>query len=340
MRDEMGALLGGLLLVGAMLALGVLAAWALIVRMPGRSFTGPLPSLRPEETVLRDRLRQHVDMLAGKIGERNLGRYHALAASADAIDGSLSGAGYAGQRQVIDANGKVCYNLEAQRRGADRAEEIIVVGAHYDTVPGSPGADDNASGVAAMLALAESFAALTPSRTVRFVAFVNEESPYFSTPAMGSLASATRSRERGERIVVIVSLESVGYYTEKPESQRYPKPLNYLYPSTGDFIGLVSNLSSRALLRRVIASFRRHASLPSQGIAAPEWIPGVTWSDQWAYWRMGYPALMVTDTVPFRNSQYHTELDTPDKLDYERVARLVYGLQGALAELAGPAAGP
>lgn len=335
MKQMMHAIVAGLLPVAVAGGVGALWSWWWMVRMPGRSYQGPPPALRPEEVALREELRQRVDMLAGTIGERNLGRHRALAEAADFIDRSLSAFGYRVQRQLVEAEGRGCYNLEGERRGSDRAKEIVVVGAHYDSVPGSPGADDNASGVAAMLALARVFAGLTPVRSVRFVAFVNEEAPYFSTPEMGSLAYATRARERGERIIGMVSLETIGYYTDEPGSQRYPSPFQLLYPSTGNFIGLVANLRSRDLLHQLLASFRRHATIPSEGIATVASIPGVSWSDQWAFWQAGYPALMVTDTAPYRYPHYHTERDTPDKLEYDRLARVVYGLQMALAQLAG-----
>ncbi len=209
-----------------------------------------------------------------------------------------------------------------------------MIGAHYDSVAGAVGANDNGSGVAATLELARLMKDAKPSRTVRFVAFVNEEPPFYRSDQMGSGVYARRSRERKDNIVAMLSLETIGYYSDEPGSQRYPFPLNFFYPSTGNFIAFVSNLGSRPLLHASIAAFRRHAGFPSDGVAAPAFIPGIDWSDHRSFWQEGYPALMVTDTAPYRYPHYHTPQDTPDKVDYERLARVITGLHGMLRELA------
>jgi Zn-dependent M28 family amino/carboxypeptidase len=151
---------------------------------------------------------------------------------------------------------------------------------------------------------------------------------------MGSRVHARRARERGENIVAMFSLETIGYYSEERGSQHYPPPLGLFYPATGNFIAFVSNLGSRGLLHEVIASFRRHAQFPSEGLAAPAFFPGVDWSDHWSFWDEGYPALMVTDTAPFRYPYYHLAADTPDKVDCDRLTRVVSGLYRTLRELA------
>jgi len=317
------------------IALGLGVGWAAMIRMPGRSHQGPLPPLSPREAALREVLRRDVSTLAGEIGERNLPHHDALSAAAEFLEASLASAGYPVRRQEYQVAGRACRNLEGVLPGSDRAEEIVIIGGHYDSVDGSPGANDNATGAAAVLALARAFAGSRPSRTLRFVAFVNEEPPYFQTPAMGSAVYARRCRERRERIVAMLSLETIGYYTDAPGSQQYPFPFNLFYPSTGHFIGFVGNLASGRLVRDTIASFRRHASIPSEGIATFAGIPGVGWSDQWAFWQAGYPAVMVTDTALFRDTAYHTPLDTPERLDYDRLARVVAGLEQVVAELAG-----
>jgi len=144
---------------------------------------------------------------------------------------------------------------------------------------------------------------------------------------MGSRRYALRARERNERIAAMFSLETIGWYSEQPGSQRYPFPLSFFYPSTGNFLAFVSNLGSRALLHESLASFRRQAKFPSEGVAAPALIPGVDWSDHASFWEQGYPALMLTDTAPYRYPHYHSAADTPDKVDYERLARVVSGLE-------------
>ncbi len=231
-------------------------------------------------------------------------------------------------------DGKTCANIEFEIPG--RGPEIIVIGAHYDSVFGSPGANDNGSGVAALLALARRFAARPPgARTLRFVAFTNEEPGHFQTEAMGSWVYASRCRARGDQIAGMISLETVGYFSNAPGSQKFPMlGLKAFYPSAGNFIAFVSNLSSRSLLRRVLRTFRASATLPSEGAALPAAVPGVGWSDHWAFWQHGYPALMITDTAPFRYPHYHARTDTPEKLDYESMARLVSALEKVINDLA------
>jgi Zn-dependent M28 family amino/carboxypeptidase len=166
------------------------------------------------------------------------------------------------------------------------------------------------------------------------VAFVNEEAPFSYSELMGSRVYARRAHARNEDIVAMFSLETIGYYSDTAGSQSYPFPFSLFYPDAGNFIGFVGNAMSRTLVRRVVASYRRQTHFPSEGIAAPEWVTGVAWSDHWSFWREGYPAVMVTDTAPFRYPYYHTAADTPDKIDYGRLARVVAGLASVISELA------
>jgi hypothetical protein len=231
--------------------------------------------------------------------------------------------------------GRTVRNLAAELPGASRPEEVVLVGAHYDSVDGSPGANDNASGVAALLEIARLLRETPPARTVRFVAFVNEEPPFFQTEAMGSRVHARAARGRGERIVAMLSLETLGYYTGEPGSQTFPTPLlRPFYPDRGDFVAFVGNLASRRLLRQAVAAFRRHAPFPCEGLSAPAWITGVDWSDQWSFWQEGYPALMVTDTALFRYPHYHGPGDLPGRLAYPQLARVTAGLAATVAALA------
>jgi Iap family predicted aminopeptidase len=305
-----------------------------MIRMPPDSFRGPLPPLTEEQRGLEQELRTHVQQLAGAIGERNLFRYKQLVAAADYLRTALASFGYAVRRHLYEISGQPCENLEAEVRGKERPGEIVLIGAHYDSVQGSPGANDNATGVAAMLALSRAFASLQPARTVRFVAFTNEEPPLFQSRQMGSRIYAARSRERGERITLMLSLETIGYYSDQPGSQGYPFPFGFFYPSTANFIAFVSNMENARWVRLLLTAFRRHAQFPSEGGALWEWIPGVAWSDHWSFWKEGYPAVMATDTAPNRYPQYHTSADTPDNVDFARTARVVSGLQRTIAETA------
>jgi Zn-dependent M28 family amino/carboxypeptidase len=185
-----------------------------------------------------------------------------------------------------------------------------------------------------MLSLARAFAKQPAKRTIRFVAFANEEPPYFQTANMGSYRYAQRCRERGERIIAMISLETIGYFNEAKGSQQYPAMLGAIYPDTATFIAFASNVSSRAVMQRSLDVFRRHAKVGSEGAALPEAVTGIAFSDQWSFWRAGYPAFMVTDTAFFRNPNYHSANDTPQTLDYARLTRVVEGLLPVVAALA------
>jgi hypothetical protein len=313
--------------VAAVLAL----LWWLGMRMPGKSIPKAAPLL-PDEVELREELRASVQKLAGEIGERNMWHYSQLNAAVDFIEDSLSRAGLRTRRDSYDIRGQACHNIEAEIPGAD--PEVLLIGAHYDSVFGSPGANDNGTGVAATLALAKRFAGKKPEHTLRFVAFVNEEPPYFLSDEMGSFIYAGRCKARGDKISAMISLETIGYFSDAPHSQTYPSPiLGIPYPKVGNFIGFVSNIHSRRLLRRVVALFRKHAKIPSEGAALPAFVPGVSWSDQWSFWRYDYPGIMVTDTAPFRYPYYHSSSDTPDKLDYDRFTLVVSGMEKVIEDL-------
>lgn len=280
------------------------------------------------------RLRRHVQELAGRIGERNLWHFAHLEEAAAYIEAELAAAGCAVTAQEHRVQKKAVRNIVAELPGRDLAAEIVVVGAHYDSVTGSPGANDNASGVAALLELARELCAESPRRTLRLVAFVNEEPPFFKTAEMGSLVYARAARAKGEKIVAMVSLETIGYYSEAGESQEFPfPPLRFFYPTRGNFVAFVGNFASHRLLRRSLAAFRGTGAFPAEGLVAPEWLIGVDWSDQWSFWRSGYPAIMITDTAPFRYPHYHSRADTPDKVDYGALARVTAGLKGMVAGL-------
>ncbi|QOY91419.1 M20/M25/M40 family metallo-hydrolase [Paludibaculum fermentans] len=282
-------------------------------------------------------LRRDVNVLAGEIGERNLSfKPRQLEQAAAFIETALKNAGYSSESQRYKVGAASARNVEAVVTGSFIPREIVVVGAHYDSVADSPGADDNASGVAVVLALAREFASTKPRRTVRFVGFTNEESPYFWTDDMGSLVYAKRCRQQGDNVVAMLSVESVGFFSESAASQRYPVGLGLIYPSKGDFLAFVGDLKSRPLLHAVMREFRGPAALPSVGASLPNAVPGAGWSDHWSFWQQGFPAIEVTDTAPYRNPNYHTPMDTPDRLDYVRLARVTRGLQVVLQALANP----
>ena len=323
----------------AILALVLIGAgtWGYVtmIDMPGESYQGEFNLPEKRELTLAEQLERDVTVLATEIGERNVLTYAQLEKAVEWITVSFREAGYVVRLQDYEVMGKVCRNIEAELKGGDRAGEIIVIGGHYDSVSGCPGANDNATGVAAVLALARAFAGKQPERTIRFVAFVNEEPPYFQTEDMGSLVYAKACQANGDKIVAMLAMETMGYYSDEKKSQKYPWPFGLLYPSTGNFIGFVGNVSSKKLVHDVVGRFRRLCGFPSEGAALPNGITGIGWSDHWSFWQAGYPALMVTDTAPFRYPHYHTPDDTPDKLQYDHFAQVVLGVQAVIAELAG-----
>ncbi|OWW23041.1 hypothetical protein AYR66_24300 [Noviherbaspirillum denitrificans] len=325
----MAPLLGAVALAGDGLGL--------MTSMPGESFRGPLPPLGTEEASLAQRLRGHVEKIAQ--AEHNTAFPGQLEDTASYIESALAEMGYAVRQQVFSADGNRVRNLEVTVRPPDPSEgkpEIVVVGAHYDSAHGSPGANDNATGSAAVIELARALREATPQagHEIRLALFVNEEAPYFKTGQMGSLLHARDLSARGANVTAMLSLETIGYYDDSKGSQRYPPPLDALYPDTGNFIAFVGDLGSRDLVRTVVGAFRRHTPFPSEGLAAPASVPGVDWSDHWSFRMHGYPALMVTDTAPYRYPHYHTAQDTPDKVDYARMARVVKGIERVVRELA------
>jgi len=323
-----------LAVAAAVLAALYLWAYATMIKMPGQSYSGPLPPLTDEQLALRAELRRHIDALATDIGEKNIWNYHNLAAAADYIESALTDANCSPHRQNYQAEGKTCSNLEAQITGEIFPDQIVVIGSHYDSVYGSPGANDNCSAVAANLALARRLANTKPARTLRFVFFANEEFPFFQTDQMGSRVYAKACREKNENIIAMLSLETIGYYTDSPNTQKYPFPFSIFYPSKGNFLGFVSNTRSKDLLHSAITSFRKHCKFPSQGGAIPEFVPGIDWSDHDSFWHYNYPAIMLTDTAPFRYPYYHSPEDTFNKICFDHLARVTSALQSVIYDLA------
>ena len=215
--------------------------------------------------------------------------------------------------------------------GPDNNNELYVVGAHYDSFDGLPGADDNASGVAGVIELARLFSINPPPRTVELVAFSLEEPPYFRTENMGSYVHAKSMLNKSLDVKLMISLEMIGYYTTEPNSQEYPVSfMKYFYPTVGDFIAVVGGINELEQTRFFKENMRSNTPLPVYSINAPSLIPGVDFSDHLNYWLFDYPAIMITDTSFYRNYNYHTENDTWDKLDYKKMAMVVHGVYGSL----------
>jgi Zn-dependent M28 family amino/carboxypeptidase len=284
-------------------------------------------------------LSRHVDCLAGLIGPRHLGKPAAFAAAAGFVERELSAMDYDVTRQSYMAGGQEVSNIVAELPGNRRRDEIVIVGAHYDTVETTPGADDNASAVAVMIEVARLMRQLRQARTIRFVGFACEEPPHYYTGEMGSQVYARQCRTRGDRIRGMIGLEMVGYYSTEPGSQRIvpgiPRVMRWALPKRGDFLAAVSNLRSWRLLWKFRRGFKRSVRFPLFSIALPESIKEIRLSDNSSFWDQGYPALMLTDTSFLRNPNYHLSTDTPDTLDYERMAHVTIGVVGGTKMIAG-----
>jgi hypothetical protein len=326
-------LLGGAIVLVLVLA-AVYGALRYTTGVPGRSHSGPLPPLTDGERALAVVLKRHIETIAGR--EHNIHRHEELEKAARYIEAALASYGYSIGRQEFVADHNPVRNIDVviEPRADITDPEVIVVGAHYDSAVGTPGANDNGSGVAAVIELARLLRdrAGTGTRRIRLVLFVNEEQPYSKTEDMGSLHYARALKQRNERVVAMYSLETIGYYSSEPGSQRYPVPFNLIFPDHGDFVAFVGTPYARALVWETIRSFRSHTAFPSIGGVAPDSVPGIDWSDHWAFGEVGFPALMVTDTAPFRYPYYHQFSDTPDKVDMESLARVVKGMERVIRD--------
>ncbi len=288
---------------------------------------------------LASTLEKDVRVLSQQIGERNMFKPGALEKSVDWLENRIHQIGFIPEKHIYrlhggQFDGLQAVNFIAELTGSKHPDKIIVIGAHYDSVYGSPGANDNASGVAVLLALAESFKDNQQPLTVRFLFFANEEPPFFHTGQMGSYAYASDCSEKNEHITAMIALDGLGYFSDKPGSQHYPIPgLGFKYSDKADFIGFVTRLKDKSLLKQITSGFTSRDLIPIESAALPGFIPGVYWSDHWSFWQHGYPALMVTDTLVFRDPEYHSPGDTPDRLNYKNMARITKGLIDVITEL-------
>ena len=315
-------------IAGAVVLLAAGAVWMTQPLLPaaGHRETGK----EPDPLRLRRRVRELVERFHPRVGGHpaNMGR------AASWIAGELRGTGSAVSEQRFPAAGAEYVNVVAAY--GPETPDVVVVGAHYDVAGEMPGADDNASGVTGLLELADLLSGAKLSRRVELVAFALEEAPYFATLAMGSEVYARSLEAGGRRVRGMLCLEMLGCFSDEPWSQQLPfgPLLRLLYPSRGNFIAVVGSFGGAGIVRRVKRSMREASDLPVFSINAPAFVPGVDLSDHSTFWRRGEPAVMITDTAFYRNPRYHTERDTPDTLDYERMAKVVAGVRQAVLDLA------
>jgi Zn-dependent M28 family amino/carboxypeptidase len=280
-------------------------------------------------------LRLAVTKLSREIGIRSYQDLDRLAKTVKYLLEEFTALGFQPTTQSFEFTGRTYQNVIAELKGTRSPEQVLVVGAHYDTVRTTPGADDNASGVAGLLGLAKLLAGRPLEKTVRLVAFALEEPPTYRTRNMGSYHYAAGLKKASEKVDGMICLEMIGFFCDHPGSQHYPIPFMKLrYPRTGNFIAMVGNRKSRNFTMQMADGFRKETDLPLVTLNAPAIVVGIDFSDHWSFGKFGYPAFMVTDTAFYRNLNYHSPSDLPDTLDYSRMAQVVEGLRAAIEEWA------
>lgn len=284
-----------------------------------------------DEQLVDKNLRQHVQQLSVKIGDRHIWKNNSIDKTVEYIDSIFKINKLATKHQKFSCYGRTVSNLIVEKQGKE--SDVVILGAHYDTVPGSPGADDNASSVAVMLEIARLSQEIQNEKTLVFAGFVNEESPCWGTKNMGSMVYAKSLREFEIPVEVMICLESVGYFS-KDEQQQYPFPgMRFFYPNTADFLAVVGNFKSIRNVMALSRAIRKSADIEVRSLVAPEHVAGINRSDHSAFWHHGFKAIMVTDTAFFRNKNYHQETDTIDTLNFNSMTQIVKGLYNAFKKL-------
>ena len=316
-----------MLYVLLILVLGIVAALAYPIVKIKTSASVIRPETRFIPASSEQALYGHVHALSVVIGSRSIWEYQKLREAERYIRAFLEREGIPFSLQGYDHEGNRYNNIVVTLDGESRRDESVVIGSHYDTVYGTPGADDNASAVAVLLELCRTLKDYRPDRTLKMIFFVLEEPPAFRTPAMGSHVYAMLARDRGENIVGMISLEMVGYFNEAEDTQAFPVPgLQWLFPDRGNFIGVVGNVHSRELTLAVAESLKAGSAIPVEHFVALPFIPGIGSSDHGSFWEMGFQAVMVTDTAFYRNPNYHSPGDTIDTLRFDKMSGLVRGM--------------
>lgn len=278
-----------------------------------------------------NKLKTDVSFLTSITPPRSYDNSESMNTAAAYIESQFSETGCNPLRQTFTANDTEYTNVICSFGTENK--RVLVIGAHYDVAGSFPGADDNASGVAGLLELARLIHVQNPALEVRvdLVAYANEEPPYFRTEGMGSMIHAKSLKDAGEWVDLMISLEMIGYFTDEPNSQKYPTVLlRPFYPSTGNFIGVIGGLANWNSVRKVKTNLIKYSTLPVYSINAPSAIPGIDFSDHASYWKHGFDAVMISDTSFYRNPNYHKASDTANTLDYNRMGDVVNGVYGLI----------
>lgn len=311
----------------AVLMMAVFMAACVMVAQP--SLRSSQPSTKQADA---GRLREHVLALSQTFHPRDSENMANLDRCADYIADELKRAGATVEFQKVPVRGSIYRNVIG-RFGTGK-ERKLILGAHYDSFDGTPGADDNASGVAGLLELARMIAADPPNAEIELVAYTLEEPPFFGGTEMGSSVHADSVAKEKSRIIGVIVLEMIGYFSDEPGSQNYPLPLlKAYYPGRGNFITVVSRWDQGRWIKDLKSAMQGSTALPVYSFRGPEALPGVDFSDHRNYWPHGIPAAMVTNTAFYRNTAYHSPDDTADRLDYDRMAMVVVGVFEAVRKL-------
>jgi Zn-dependent M28 family amino/carboxypeptidase len=310
-----------LLLLAALLFSAFLLYSVMKVKETSSVFIPLAPQIRGSS------LFEHVEQLSVKIGSRSVFEYENLTAAKEYILSRLRGIGYAPELQNFSYQDRIFSNVVLTLPGKTQPEKIVLIGAHYDTVAGTPGADDNASAVAILLEMSRLLKDYSPDTTLRLVFFTLEEPPIFRTEFMGSAIHAQGALNKKENIIAMLSLEMLGYYSDQERGQSFPFPfMSLMYSTTPDFIAVVGNLSSRRLVKQVENSIRKSGGIPVETLTTFSLVPGVDFSDHNSFWKRGYTAVMITDTAFYRNPNYHSPDDRIETLDFHKMSALLEAL--------------
>ncbi len=274
-----------------------------------------------------------VEALATIDPPRSAAHPESLERAARFIAARLTAAGLKPELQTFMVGSSQYFNVSAVVGSGNRKR--IVVGAHYDVYGENPGADDNASGVAALLQIASKLASQSLPIDVEIVAFALEEPPYFGSENMGSSHHARTLARSGTQVVVMFSLEMLGYYSDAPDSQKYPQPhlANY-FSTTGNYVAVLGLSDDAQILEQIRAAMSAATDLKAFTLSGPPDFPGISQSDHFNYWRQGFPAVLVSDTANFRNPHYHQDSDKPETLDYVRLQKAADAVHAAVVDLA------
>ncbi|MCB0415326.1 MAG: M28 family peptidase [Bdellovibrionales bacterium] len=285
------------------------------------------------DKVSLDNLEQHVHFLSSLSPRRSFENVESLNSAADYITKTLTSYGYEPHYQKYKVDGREYKNIIVSLNPSDQPK--LIMGAHYDSHENTPGADDNASGVSGLLELARISKQQESQipRPVDFVFYTLEEPPAFRTQNMGSYVHAQSLKDKNEKIDLMVSIEMIGYFNNAKGSQHYPLPqLAWWFPNQANFIALIGKLDQWMMMRNIKTAFANHTTLSVESLNAPRKIKGIDFSDHLNYWNNHQPAIMVSDTSFFRNSHYHEPTDTPETLNYKKMAEVVSGLYGLVKE--------